>query len=140
MIVRYSSVLFTDFSLSRRKGNIAPGGELKTIEDYISLGVPRDIAEMKHPLENAWSFWYFRNDKNRSWEENQINLATVDTIEDFWQLYNYVEPASKLGVGCDYALFKVKFWLFSYRHLVYLRKGSCPTGRITRTSGEEGGS
>jgi len=89
-----------------KKGNIAPGGDLKTIEDYISLGVPRDIAEMKHPLENAWSFWYFRNDKNCSWEENQINLATVDTIEDFWQVYNYVEAASKLGVGCDYALFK----------------------------------
>ena len=96
------------FCFCLRKGNIAPGGELKTIEDYISLGVPRDIAEMKHPLENAWSFWYFRNDKNCSWEENQINLATVDTIEDFWQVYNYVEPASKLGVGCDYALFKVR--------------------------------
>ena len=90
-----------------RKGNIAPGGELRTIEDYISLGVPRVIAEMKHPLEHAWTFWYFRNDKSRSWEENQINLATVDTIEDFWQIYNYVEPASKLGLGCDYALFKV---------------------------------
>jgi len=89
-----------------KKGDIAPGGELRTIEDYISNGVPRDIAEMKHPLENAWSFWYFRNDKNRSWEENQINFATVDTIEDFWSVYQYVESASKLGVGCDYALFK----------------------------------
>lgn len=107
--VSYSRSIEYNNSVNKKgtkKGNIAPGGELKTIEDYISMGVPRDIAEMKHPLENAWSFWYFRNDKNRSWEENQINLATVDTIEDFWQLYNYVEPASKLGVGCDYALFK----------------------------------
>merc|ERR1719238_857166 len=100
--IEYSSVN----KKGTKKGNIAPGGELRTIEDYISLGVPRDIAEMKHPLENAWTFWYYRNDKTCSWEENQINLATVDTIEDFWQVYNYVEPASKLGVGCDYALFK----------------------------------
>jgi len=89
-----------------KKGNLAPGGELRTIEDYIALGVPRVIAEMKHPLNNSWSFWYFSNDKSRSWEQNQHNLSTVDTIEDFWQVYNYIEPASQLGLCCDYALFK----------------------------------
>ena len=62
---------------------------------------------MKHPLNNVWAFWYFSNDKTRSWEQNQHNLSTVDTIEDFWQVYNHVEPASQLGVGCDYAHFKV---------------------------------
>jgi len=89
-----------------KRGNVAPGGDLRTIEDYIAMGVPRDIAEMKHPLENVWAFWYFSNDKSRSWEQNQHNVSTVDTIEDFWQIYNYVEPASQLGIGCDYALFK----------------------------------
>merc|ERR1719238_752569 len=63
--IEYSSVN----KKGTKKGNIAPGGELRTIEDYISLGVPRDIAEMKHPLENAWTFWYYRNDKTCSWEE-----------------------------------------------------------------------
>ena len=29
-----------------------------TIEDYVRGGVPRYIAEMKHPLENTWTFWY----------------------------------------------------------------------------------
>ena len=29
-----------------------------TIEDYVRSGVPRYIAEMKHPLENTWTFWY----------------------------------------------------------------------------------
>jgi len=86
--------------------NVVPGGELKTIEDYIALGVPRHVAVMKHPLEHPWSFWYFRNDKSLTWEQNQQNIATVDTIEDFWQVYNYIEPASKLGIGCDYSVFK----------------------------------
>jgi len=105
--VSYSgSINYNSTKKGTKKGNIAPGGELRTIEDYIALGVPRLIAEMKHPLENVWAFWYFSNDKSRSWEQNQHNVSTVDTIEDFWQVYNYVEAASQLGIGCDYALFK----------------------------------
>merc|ERR1719369_1550792 len=86
--------------------DIVPGGELKTIEDYIALGIQRQIAEMKHPLEHSWSFWYYMNDKTRTWEQNQQKIAEVDTIEDFWQVYNFIEPASKIGHGCDYSVFK----------------------------------
>jgi len=78
----------------------------KSIEDFIAEGVPRGIVMMKHPLANTWVFWWFRNDKSRTWEQNQERIATVDTIEDFWQIYNYIEPASQLGSGCDYAVFK----------------------------------
>eukprot|EP00091_Calanus_sinicus_P024088 TRINITY_DN8454_c0_g1_i1.p1 TRINITY_DN8454_c0_g1~~TRINITY_DN8454_c0_g1_i1.p1 ORF type:complete len:355 (-),score=111.01 TRINITY_DN8454_c0_g1_i1:117-1181(-) len=81
-------------------------GDLKTIEDFIAEGVPREIVMMKHPLANTWVFWWFRNDKSRTWEQNQEKIATVDTIEDFWQIYNFIEPASQLGQGCDYAVFK----------------------------------
>jgi len=81
-------------------------GDLKTIEDFIAEGVPREIVMTKHPLANTWVFWWFRNDKSRTWEQNQERIATVDTIEDFWQIYNYIEPASNLGSGCDYAVFK----------------------------------
>jgi len=93
-------------TLDEKEDQIVPGGDLKTIEDFIKLGVPRNIVLMKHPLEHPWSFWYFKNDKSLSWERNQQNVATVDTIEDFWQVYNYIEPASKLGTGCDYSVFK----------------------------------
>eukprot|EP00092_Neocalanus_flemingeri_P024379 GFUD01026435.1.p1 GENE.GFUD01026435.1~~GFUD01026435.1.p1 ORF type:complete len:343 (-),score=95.54 GFUD01026435.1:79-1107(-) len=81
-------------------------GDLKTVEDYIALGISPEIVMMKHPLEHPWVFWWFRNDKNRTWEQNQERIATVETIEDFWQIYNYIEPASQLGSGCDYAVFK----------------------------------
>jgi len=80
--------------------------DLKTIEDFIAEGVSREIVMTKHPLANTWVFWWFRNDKSRTWEQNQERIATVDTIEDFWQIYNYIEPASNLGSGCDYAVFK----------------------------------
>jgi len=80
--------------------------EPKTIEDYVALGVPREIAETKHPLEHQWTFWYYLNDKSLSWDRNYVKLATVGTIEEFWQVYNHIEPASRISVGCDYSLFK----------------------------------
>merc|ERR1712004_841595 len=47
-----------------------------------------------------------KNDKSRSWEENQRPIITVTTVEDFWSLYNHIEVASRLPAGCDYSLFK----------------------------------
>merc|ERR1712025_1106224 len=80
--------------------------DLMTIEDFLSLGISREIVMMKHPLANKWVFWWFRNDKSKKWEQNLEKIATVDTIEDFWQVHNYIEPASKLNQGCDYMVFK----------------------------------
>jgi Eukaryotic initiation factor 4E len=61
---------------------------------------------VKHPLQNAWTLWFFKNEKGRSWEENQRSIITVTTVEDFWSLYNHIEVASKLPPGSDYSLFK----------------------------------
>ena len=61
---------------------------------------------IKHPLQNAWTLWFFKNDKGRSWEENQKPIITVSTVEDFWSLYNHVVVVSKLPPGSDYSLFK----------------------------------
>ena len=61
---------------------------------------------IKHPLQNAWTLWFFKNDKACSWEENQRPIITVKTVEDFWSLYNHITVASKLPPGSDYSLFK----------------------------------
>jgi len=61
---------------------------------------------IKHPLQNSWTLWFFKNDKNRNWEDNQRSIITFNTVEDFWALYNHIELASKLNAGCDYSLFK----------------------------------
>ena len=49
----------------------------------------------KHPLQSAWTLWFFKNDKSRSWEENQRPIITVTTVEDFWSLYNHIEVQSQ---------------------------------------------
>lgn len=68
------------------------------------LGDPEKLV--KHPLQNAWTLWFFKNDKSRTWEENQRPIITVTTVEDFWSLYNHIEVASRLPPGADYSLFK----------------------------------
>ncbi|XP_060728317.1 eukaryotic translation initiation factor 4E family member 1c isoform X1 [Tachysurus vachellii] len=61
---------------------------------------------IKHPLQNRWALWYFKNDKSKSWTENLRLISKFDTVEDFWALYNHIQQPSKLGYGCDYCLFK----------------------------------
>ena len=58
------------------------------------------------PMQNKWAMWFFKNDKSKDWASNLRYITSFDTVEDFWALYNHILPASKLGVGCDYSLFK----------------------------------
>ncbi|GIZ05085.1 eukaryotic translation initiation factor 4E-1A [Caerostris extrusa] len=70
---------------------------------------PEDVDPellIKHPLQNMWSLWFYRNDRSKSWQENLMEIITIDTVEDFWSLYNHLEVVSKIPLGCDYALFK----------------------------------
>uniref|UniRef100_A0A2Y9D418 eIF-4F 25 kDa subunit n=1 Tax=Pediculus humanus subsp. corporis TaxID=121224 RepID=A0A2Y9D418_PEDHC len=61
---------------------------------------------IKHPLQNTWTLWYYELDKSKSWGDNQREIFSFDTIEDFWSLYNNIKRPSELKVGCDYSLFK----------------------------------
>ncbi|EDO49832.1 predicted protein [Nematostella vectensis] len=61
---------------------------------------------MKHPLQNRWVLWFFKNDKSKSWAANLRNITSFDTVEDFWGIYNHIQQASRLQPGCDYSLFK----------------------------------
>jgi len=39
---------------------------------------------LKHPLQNCWALWYYKNDKSKDWLENQKVVTTFDTVEGFW--------------------------------------------------------
>lgn len=64
------------------------------------------LVDLKHPLQNEWSFWFLKNDKSKSWEENLLEITTFHTVEDFWALYNHIEVSSRVAMGCDYCVFK----------------------------------
>jgi len=69
------------------------------------IKVPHELS-VKHPLQNRWALWFFKNDKTKSWASNLRLITKFDTVEDFWAIYNHLQVASKLAVGCDYSLFK----------------------------------
>ncbi|XP_064605301.1 eukaryotic translation initiation factor 4E-like [Liolophura sinensis] len=68
--------------------------------------VPSPELLIKHPLQNRWALWFFKNDKTKDWASNLKLITSVETVEDFWGLYNHVQKASRLPSGCDYSMFK----------------------------------
>uniref|UniRef100_A0A8C5CL46 Eukaryotic translation initiation factor 4ea n=2 Tax=Gadus morhua TaxID=8049 RepID=A0A8C5CL46_GADMO len=73
----------------------------KTIESIVNA-----LQYIKHPLQNRWALWFFKNDKSKTWQANLRLISKVDTVEDFWALYNHIQLSSNLVSGCDYSLFK----------------------------------
>jgi translation initiation factor 4E len=86
----------SDGSISPQSRELSPAA--------LSSGAELEVP--KHPLQNDWTLWYFKNDRSKNWEDNLKQVITFDTVEDFWALYNHIEIVSLLGNGCDYSLFK----------------------------------
>ncbi|KAK2725448.1 eukaryotic translation initiation factor 4E-like isoform X2 [Artemia franciscana] len=61
---------------------------------------------MSHPLQNKWTFWYYKPDKSLPWEQNLHKVTDFDTVEGFWALHNHIKPPSELQMGLDFNLFK----------------------------------
>jgi hypothetical protein len=70
--------------------------------------------DLTFPLEDSWTFWFFKNDRQCEWKDNLIQVTTVSTVESFWSVFNHLQVASRLGQGCDYLLFKTHIvsWQF----------------------------
>lgn len=80
-------------------------GEPKSADQIQDAKISKELT-VKHPLQNKWALWFFKNDKSKSWANNLRQITSFDTVEDFWAVYNHIQLASKLGLGCDYSLFK----------------------------------
>lgn len=76
-------------------------------DDEITAPEPIDNDLLiKHPLHSTWTLWYFEKNNSKSWEDNQREITSFNTVEDFWSLYNHIKLPSQLRMGCDYSLFK----------------------------------
>jgi len=66
-----------------------------------------NLLTLKHPLGRAWTFWYFDPTKKEvDWNKKQIKLSDVDTVEDFWAVFNFIDPVTDLKNKADYSLFR----------------------------------
>uniref|UniRef100_A0A915DZY1 eIF-4F 25 kDa subunit n=1 Tax=Ditylenchus dipsaci TaxID=166011 RepID=A0A915DZY1_9BILA len=79
--------------------------EIKSAGDNLSVAIPPELA-YRHPLQNRWALWYLKGDRAKNWEECLKRVSVFDSVEDFWALYNHIQPASGLTWGSDYYLFK----------------------------------
>lgn len=61
---------------------------------------------VKHPLQHSWTLWYYEPDRNKSWEDNQNQVSTFNSVEDFWSLFTHIKQPSEVKIGSDYSLFK----------------------------------
>ena len=73
---------FGNLSTPQRMAVVRPGSNAEQDEEDASLGDPD--AVIKHPLQNSWAMWFFKNDKSRDWKDNLRVITTFDTVEDFW--------------------------------------------------------
>jgi len=78
-----------------------------SFEDVLfSPRTPSSILRVRHPLPHSWTFWYSAGNKDLTWEQNQIRVCTVATVEDFWFMMNQVQPPSNIPAGYTYSVFR----------------------------------
>lgn len=63
-------------------------------------------TEPHHPLNSEWTLWYLETDRSKSWEEMLHEVASFNTVENFWSLINHIKTPSEIKMGSDYCLFK----------------------------------
>jgi len=93
-------------SLSPQGATPSPTASPQPLPDPVAAGV--NLA-VKHPLQHRWTMWYDCAGKKISqsaWGDQLRKIVTIDTVEDFWGLYNNIQPASKLALSANYHLFK----------------------------------
>ncbi|KAG0250157.1 eukaryotic translation initiation factor 4E [Mortierella polycephala] len=63
----------------------------------------------KHPLHNSWTLWFDNPGKKsnaNNWEQSLKDLISIDTVEDFWGVYNNILKTCDMPVSSNYHLFK----------------------------------
>jgi len=68
--------------------------------------IPKVIMRPQHPLATSWTFWYSVGNKNLSWEQNQVKISTVSTIEQFWFVTSQLRLPSNIPTGHTYSVFR----------------------------------
>ena len=61
-----------------------PGPSNLLMSKKPELELPSPEGLIKHPLQNKWALWFYKNDKSKDWIANLKLITAFDTVEDFW--------------------------------------------------------
>lgn len=95
-------------------------GGLESGHDAAEVSHPLETAEalhartptaQKHPLQCTWCLWVLLHSHSAkdNWQHSQTNVASFDSVEEFWRLFNNIKRPSRLGV-VDLSIFKKDVW------------------------------
>eukprot|EP01035_Chromulina_nebulosa_P018726 gene18726-24490_t len=84
--------------------------ESPEVEEDLSglLDEPEDLIKQTL-LNNKYSFWYHRRGhikQNANYDESIIKVASCQTIEHFWKIYDHLVHPNEIKVSLDYHFFK----------------------------------
>mmetsp|Transcript_27204 Transcript_27204/g.64611 ORF Transcript_27204/g.64611 Transcript_27204/m.64611 type:complete len:193 (-) Transcript_27204:169-747(-) len=60
-------------------------------------------------LHNSWTLWYDNPrlaPEGTSWHDQLKNLGTFNSAEEFWSIFNNIQPSSALALNSNYHLFR----------------------------------
>lgn len=79
----------------------ADGKEVTVFHDPENFNV-------KHPLQHQWTLWFTKppSAKGDNWNDLLKEIATFDSVEEFWGIYANITACSELALKSDYHLFK----------------------------------
>lgn len=89
-------------------GGGAAGGDNDSTSDHFGSDSIDELQtkEPHHQLNSEWTLWYLETDRSKSWEEMLHEVASFNTVENFWSLINHIKTPSEIKIGSDYCLFK----------------------------------
>jgi translation initiation factor 4E len=75
---------------------------------YITVFDNPSKYNVEHPLNDNWTFWVnnIDNPKATNWLDTIVKLISVNSIEQFWCMYNNIPLPSQLIAPTDFYLFK----------------------------------
>lgn len=108
--------LFGFTMMTEENTTTTPAGGVTYNRPVSALEDPENY-NIRHPLQSKWTLWYRASTKPTStavknaaksdnWEASLQCVNTVDTIEDFWGMYNNVPGIDKMEDSSDYMFFK----------------------------------
>ncbi|XP_076348571.1 eukaryotic translation initiation factor 4E type 2-like [Tachypleus tridentatus] len=78
--------------------------EIQDVRQVKKEPLPPDPGE--HRLQFSYAFWYCRQPRLRSYDQNLKMIGTFNTVEKFWSFYSHLVRPSELTGQIDFHLFK----------------------------------
>jgi len=87
--------------------NMKESSTTRKVSSEEKIEAKRQVVK-KHMLNSAWTLWYFLFDQEYKtrWEDCFKEVATFDSVEDFWALFSHIQKGSAIPRGCSYYLFR----------------------------------